>query len=136
MMVVYTTISFPMVCHCKNGLMNLKRWELVLLNVIHFKLMKIEDLITEIEKSPGMYLGRPSITRLSAFIDGYLLGVASDEPFLGGFQKWIASKYEVKSTHKWSEIILFFEQGEEQAFARFFELLREFRTLEATNSND
>ncbi len=87
--------------------------------------MEFNELLAAIEKSPGMYLGRPSITRLSAFIDGYLLGT-SGEASLEGFQTWAAEKHRIKSAHKWSEIILFFEQEESDAFRRFFELFQEY----------
>lgn len=88
--------------------------------------MKLKELITDIEKSPSKYLVRPSITRLSAFLDGYILGNQTEDLYLGDFQNWVSLKDGIKSAHKWSEIILFFEQGEEKALARFFELFKEF----------
>jgi len=85
-------------------------------------------LLSEIKCSPNIYLGTPSITRLSAFIDGYLLGSGIHEKFLDSFQDWITLKFGIKSVHKWSDILLFFEQSEEKAFWLFFDLLDEFRS--------
>ena len=36
--------------------------------------------------------------------------------FISGFQEWIADKYHIKSSHKWSSIILFFEKDEAKGF--------------------
>lgn len=46
--------------------------------------------------------------------------------FIPGFQDWIADRYEIKSTHGWSEIINFFSQDEGEAFDTFYELLDEY----------
>ena len=90
--------------------------------------MKLSELLVQVEKAPAMYLGSLSITRLAAFIDGYLLGT-SCESGLSDFQQWVSNKYGIKTSHKWSEIILFFEQDEALAFRRFFEILREYGDL-------
>ena len=87
--------------------------------------MKLENILLEIELNPALYLGQISITRLSAFLDGYILGTGCAS-FLFEFQAWVSERYKIKSSHKWNEIILFFEQDERSAFSRFYDLLREF----------
>ena len=59
----------------------------------------IYELMKRIKSRPGMYLGRPYVTRLKAFLDGYI-GARNDlgfplqeqEETLNRFQQWIQSK--------------------------------------------
>jgi len=62
-----------------------------------------------------MYLGKCSITRLRAFLDGYETARAElgfpdteQQQQLDGFQEWIQERYQITSTHGWDSIILFF----------------------------
>jgi hypothetical protein len=91
------------------------------------------DLLQRIKQRPGMYLGKCSITRLRAFLDGYgmaraELGVprSQEEHDLNGFQEWIQERYKITSTHGWDSIILFFSVDEKDALDKFFKLLEEF----------
>jgi len=91
------------------------------------------DLLQRIKQRPGMYLGKCSITRLRAFLDGYEtaraeLGFADTEQQqqLDGFQEWIQERYQITSTHGWDSIILFFSVDEKDALDKFFKLLEEF----------
>lgn len=91
------------------------------------------DLLQRIKQRPGMYLGKCSITRLRAFLDGYgmaraELGVprSQQEHDLNGFQEWIQERYKITSTHGWDSIILFFCADEKDALDKFFQLLEEF----------
>lgn len=87
--------------------------------------MTLENLLNAIRDNPTIYLGQMSLTRLSAFLDGYILG-SNCATFLPMFQEWVAEKYGVKTSHKWNEIILFYEQDEQSGFSRFFTLVDEF----------
>ncbi|MCU0543631.1 MAG: hypothetical protein MUE44_15870 [Oscillatoriaceae cyanobacterium Prado104] len=91
------------------------------------------DLLQRIKQRPGMYLGKPSITRLRAFLDGYEMARAElglpdteQQQQLEGFQEWIQERYKITSTHGWHSIILFFSADERDALDRFFELLEVF----------
>ncbi|NJK77037.1 MAG: hypothetical protein HC849_02850 [Oscillatoriales cyanobacterium RU_3_3] len=91
------------------------------------------DLLARIKQRPGMYLGKCSITRLRAFLDGYgmargELGLprSQQEQALNGFQEWIQERYQITSTHGWDSIILFFSADEKDALDKFFKLLEEF----------
>ena len=89
-----------------------------------------EKLLVELKYRPGVYIGKKSLERLSAFINGYMYcyykhnGGPSD--YLPGFQDYIEKKYGIQSTHGWSEIIRFFSTTEEEAFDSFFNLVNEF----------
>ena len=85
------------------------------------------------KQKPSVYLGRPSILCLQAFLSGYniaqyKLGVplAETDP-LDGFQDWIQKKFSIETSQSWASIILFFSQDERDALNNFFELLEEFR---------
>ncbi len=93
---------------------------------------ELTELLKAVRIKPGMYIGKKSLTRLRAFIDGYfyalykLNGKQEYLCFIPEFQDWIADRYEIRSTHGWSEIINFFSQDEGEAFDTFYELLDEF----------
>ena len=91
------------------------------------------DLLQRIKQRPGMYLGKCSITRLRAFLDGYETARAElgfpdteQQQQLDGFQEWIQERYQITSTHGWYSIILFFSVDEKDALDKFFKLLEEF----------
>ncbi|MGC6768254.1 hypothetical protein [Enterococcus sp. LJL51] len=46
--------------------------------------------------------------------------------FYEGFQEYIQQKYNINSSHNWSDIIIFYCTTEEQAFDKFYELLDDF----------
>ncbi|MGL5059536.1 MAG: hypothetical protein ACRC62_06100 [Microcoleus sp.] len=90
-------------------------------------------MLQRIKQRPGMYLGKCSITRLRAFLNGYEMARAElglpdteQQQQLEGFQEWIQERYQITSTHGWDSIILFFSADEKDAFDGFFKLLDEF----------
>ena len=90
---------------------------------------KLYELLKEIKKRPGLYLGRASLERLYAFINGYkhqdsYSAVQTD--CLDGFQKYVEKTYNIHTDHNWASIIQFFSITEEEAFDKFYELLDEF----------
>ncbi|WP_445631049.1 hypothetical protein [Nostoc sp. DSM 114167] len=91
------------------------------------------EILTNIKKRPGMYLGANSITRLDMLLRGYSLarrevGVPPTEPEreFQGFQSWIEEKYGISSGESWSKIILFYSVDEHEALQKFFELFEEY----------
>lgn len=91
---------------------------------------KIYDLLITINKTPGLYLGRKSLERLSFFIHGYIFRQTEiDEEYeclmLKNFQKFVENHYNI-NTHHWSQIIAFYSSSDEKAFDRFYELLNRF----------
>jgi hypothetical protein len=82
--------------------------------------MKISELFVEVLDSPGMFIGNKSITRLSAFIDGYWLAIhrgdkAAEDDLTRGFNEWVAKRFRITTSHNWADIILFMSGGNENA---------------------
>lgn len=93
--------------------------------------MDVYQKLQEIKKTPGLYIGKLSLERLTAFIDGYnerqyeIDGNSTCE-CLNGFQDYIQNLFDIHTTNRWSEIISFISLNEEAAFYKFYELLDEF----------
>jgi hypothetical protein len=93
----------------------------------------IYELMQRIKTRPGMYLGKPYVTRLKAFLDGYI-GARNDlgfplkeqEETLNKFQQWIQSRFNITSSQSWADIILFYSVDESEALNKFFELFEKF----------
>ena len=99
----------------------------------------IYELMQRIKTRPGMYLGKPYVTRLKAFLDGYI-GARNDlgfplkeqEETLNKFQQWIQSRFNITSSQSWADIILFYSVDESEALNKFFELFEKFQHEEST----
>jgi hypothetical protein len=93
------------------------------------------DLLNRIQKSPGMYLGYPSVSGLFMLLHGYEiarneLGVElteEEEEFYEEFQPWLQNKLGVKSVTSWAKLIMLSCHDEKTGFEKFFELLDEFQ---------
>lgn len=90
----------------------------------------INRLLRDVQKNPGIYLGKKSLERLVFFLSGYMYCMdersESTAHYLPGFQEFIEEYYNIQSVHHWSEIIRFFCVTEEDAFDEFYRLLDEF----------
>jgi hypothetical protein len=92
----------------------------------------LSDILRKIKNKPSVYLGKPSISCLQAFLSGYnvaqyQLGLPlKQENPLDGFQDWIQKKFNIDSSQSWANIILFFSQDERDALDIFFQLFEEF----------
>lgn len=95
----------------------------------------IFDLFERIRKSPGIYLGYPSVQSLFMFLNGYEVArdeagiglTAEEEIFYDEFQPWLQRKLGVQSVTSWAKLIMLSCHNEKTGFERFFELLSEFR---------
>ena len=96
---------------------------------------KLYSLLLDIKKRPESYIGKPSLERLYAYLNGYLDGVVDgekndgdikNENCLVGFNEYIMETYRINSDHNWSSIIQFFSNTETQAFDKFYEELENF----------
>ncbi|AFY48162.1 hypothetical protein Nos7524_2319 [Nostoc sp. PCC 7524] len=90
-------------------------------------------LLERIKQRPGMYIGQCSITRLNMLLVGYSqarmeLGLprTEQEKNFDNFQKWIQSKFNIKSSQSWDSIILSTSTDEKDAFYKFFQLFEQF----------
>ena len=92
---------------------------------------KTYELLQKIKKRPGMYLGKTSLERLRAFLDGYhhqeLESQGMSEPdCLDGFTPYIQKRYHLNTDHDWSSVIQFFSTSDQNAFDTFYQKLEEF----------
>ena len=97
--------------------------------------MNLYELLTEIKHKPGMYLGRPSVSDLFMFLNGYefarsQMGQELDEAeilFYDTFQPWLQERLGVRSVTSWAKLIMLSCHDERAGFEKFFTLLDEFR---------
>ena len=93
---------------------------------------KLYDLVELILKTPGVYIGEPSLSRLFHFIGGYAFAVMQLTGyrfyFEREFQAFVIARFPTKCAINWSEIL---SEGrtESQAFDLFRGLFSEFRTI-------
>lgn len=98
------------------------------------------EMLQRIKQRPGMFLGNCSITRLRAFLDGYMgaradLGLPPTQQELefNQFQEWIQSRFKITSSHGWDRIILFYSADERDGLTNFFELVEQFINEESAS---
>lgn len=102
------------------------------------------DLLNRVQKSPGMYLGHPSVNSLFMFLNGYEvakadMGVeltAEENNFYEEFQPWLQRKLGVRSVTSWAKLIMLSCHDERAGFEKFFELLAEFRQQEMSSDSE
>ena len=98
-------------------------------------MMNLYELLKEIKTAPGMYLGRPSVSDLFMFLNGYefarsQMGQDLDEAeifFYDTFQSWLQERLGVRSVTSWAKLIMLSCHDERAGFEKFFTLLDEFR---------
>lgn len=83
------------------------------------------NLLQKIKENPVLYLGKPSITCLHLFLNGYLdarkdLGLDREGSGFEGFQEWVYKRAKTDVCQSWAGIILFGSGSERGAFYRFF----------------
>ena len=103
-------------------------------NTLKRKSEYLYEMLQRIQQRPGMFLGKPSITRLKSFLDGYIasrqdlsLATTQEEIEFDKFQTWVQERFQIESSHGWDSIILFYSADEKDALNNFFELLEKFR---------
>lgn len=91
---------------------------------------ELQALLSKIRARPALFLGKDSISLLAAFLDGFFHGRGGqgqfDSDVFVGFQEFIRTRFNMSSSHRWNDVILFFETDEARAFWRFFELFDEY----------
>ncbi|NJO98568.1 MAG: hypothetical protein HC764_23335 [Pleurocapsa sp. CRU_1_2] len=93
------------------------------------------EILQKIEKSPGMYIGRPSVSDLFMFIVGYEFArsemdielTEAEDKFYEEFQPWLQNKLGVKSVASWAKLIMLSCHDEKIGFETFYRLLAEFK---------
>lgn len=92
------------------------------------------ELLNQIKTTPGLYLGRPAVTDLFIFLNGYEFArsqfnielTAQEEQFYDEFQPWLQQKLGVTSVTSWAKLIMLSCHDEKAGFERFFQLLDQF----------
>ena len=88
---------------------------------------RLKDVIITVSSFPELYIGKPSLERLYAFIGGYLHNNSEgDDHCLDGFNEYVSAKYRINTDHNWSEIISFFSSNENEAFETFKSLFCDY----------
>jgi hypothetical protein len=100
------------------------------------------ETLENIKVNPGLYLGRPSVSDLFMFLNGYEFArsqlnielTPTEEQFYNEFQPWLQRKLGVTSVTSWAKLIMLTCHDEKTGFEQFFQLLNEFsqQKLEAT----
>lgn len=93
------------------------------------------EVLEQIKRSPGLYLGRPSVSDLFMFLNGYEFARTQmdieltpiEEDFYDRFQPWLQSRLGVTSVTSWAKLIMLACPDEKAGFEQFFKLLDEFR---------
>ena len=106
------------------------RWTVTEKGFLEIKNSMPLDLLNKIRKTPGLFLGNKSISRLGSFIDGFYCGLNDtgmfDHKEWIEFQYFVNKKYDNKKTMRWDFFLLSVEDDESKAFDHFFTLLDEF----------
>ncbi len=92
------------------------------------------DILDKMRERPAMYLGNVSITRLEAFINGFLFaqnGETQEKPSFDEFNDFVDAYYNNFNVAGWRNKILADHYGnEDEAITQFYKLLDEFRLNE------
>ena len=92
-------------------------------------------LLGPIKERPGMFLGKPEISKLQTYIVGYDMGfqmtgrdpIIEDRYFNPGFINWFYKKYKIRETSFWETPFLEQAKNDERiALELFFQYLEEY----------
>jgi hypothetical protein len=92
------------------------------------------ETLDKIKANPGLYLGKPSVSDLFMFLNGYEFArsqlnielTSTEEQFYDEFQPWLQQKMGVTSVTSWAKLIMLTCHDEKTGFDQFFQLLTEF----------
>jgi hypothetical protein len=101
------------------------------------------EVLEKIRKSPGLYLGRPSVSDLFMFLTGYEFARSeqgieltdAEEAFWDEFQPWLQNKLGIASVTSWAKLIMLPCHDEKAGFELFFQLLDEFNQRNQAGSS-
>ncbi len=88
----------------------------------------IVQLLKEIRKRPGMYIGKRSAVGLLLYLEGWMHGIGnvSDAAVMTEFQHWVADRFGIATNHSWAGIITFHSEDNVEAFEEFWKLFDEY----------
>lgn len=91
------------------------------------------ELILEIEKRPGLYIGSTDLKSLGYFLDGYIFAKSENKDVFGrwlynNFRVFLIEKYNDNRTFNWYKLIIANELDGDSTDT-FFKLLHEYLAL-------
>jgi hypothetical protein len=94
------------------------------------------SLLNEIRGKESMYCGKPNITRLAMFLRGYafaklLEGETEPHLFLQAFQLFTESRFSIKISRSWDEIIGFHSTDDLESILLFWKCYDEYTVANA-----
>lgn len=99
---------------------------------------KTYELLLKIKARPEIYLGRPSLELLNAFLCGYCYYEEECQgeyqpDCLTGFNQYVQERHGLCTSHDWCGVILFVSYLDDaRAFHEFYRELDEFITAKAS----
>lgn len=93
------------------------------------------EVLEKIRRSPGLYLGRSSVSDLFIFLAGYESArneqgielTHAEKSFWDEFQPWLQNRLGIASVMSWAKLIMLSCHDEKAGFELFFRLLDEFK---------
>ncbi len=94
--------------------------------------MILSDLLDKILERPVLYVGKPAVSLIVAFIQGYEFAKFESkenekDKLYNGFQVWVQKRFKVETSHHWSSIITFMGSSESGAYDLLKELWDEYK---------
>ena len=87
----------------------------------------LKELINKITEFPELYIGKPSVELLYAFLGGFLYqNDSADDHCLDGFNEFVLQKYRLRTDHNWANVIRFFPIQSKKHFIHSLNCLRNF----------
>lgn len=98
------------------------------------------EILNEVRRRPGMYIGIPSLIRLASFLRGYDYALlkqdpAKNDPLLELFRDWIHRRFQTTKL-SWEDAIVQHCGDDRDAFRYFWELVDEFLNEDSHEHQD
>jgi hypothetical protein len=94
--------------------------------------MTTSELFEKILERPSLYVGKPSVPLIAAFINGYEFesqtrGFKEIDENYRGFHTFVAKRFKIETSHGWAEIVTFMGQSETASFELAKQLWAEYK---------
>jgi hypothetical protein len=140
---ILSSITFiQMECHTANGFGILTRLGELWYTQLHHSDIFMDpalELLKEMRGRVPMYVGSNSLAKLATFLRGYLyalkkINAHKGDDVLPAFQEFVQTRYAVKISKAWEDIIFFQSIDDNEAIDTFWRLFDEFcQSASSTN---
>lgn len=91
----------------------------------------LDRLLTELRERPAMYLGEPLLSRLMAYLRGFVgaehdMGMKEHKKLFDDFDRWVRRRYRTDVKHDAESLIVFHHFGDHVSVEPFWKLFDEF----------